>query len=111
MRDDGKITIEDVDETAIAAVGLAFIWKGNLILATVPGLIVVESIVVSGAVASGVIGGLEGVDTYTEFISEPSKWKSKTKEETLPIIYEEFIEPKIVDPVVGWVETKAIKSS
>ena len=106
MRDDGKITIEDIDETALAAGGLAFIWKGNVILAKVPGLIVVESIVVGGAVASFMIDGTEGVDNYVDFISEPTEWISTTKEETLPIIYEEVIAPKIVDPIVGWVETK-----
>ena len=106
LRDDGKLTIEDIDETAWAVGGIAFIWKGNVILAKVPGLIVVESIVVGGAVASFMIDGTEGVDNYVEFISEPTEWITKTKEETLPIIYEEVIAPKIVDPIVGWVDTK-----
>lgn len=110
LRDDGKITIEDIDETALAAGGIAFIWKGNVILASVPGLWIVESIVASGAVASYAIGGIEGVDNYAEFISDPGEWATlgvgTTMDYSLPIIYEEVIAPKIVDPIVGWVETK-----
>jgi len=94
IQDDGKITREDLDETAILAISLAFIWKGNQILGRVPALPYVEAIVVTGAVASYNIGGTEGVSNYVEFLTEPTKMPQRVAF-TAETIYEHKIEPKI----------------
>lgn len=107
LGDDGKITTEDIDETLWAAAGLTLIWRGDFLLAKIPGLAIVEGIVVAGGIIAYSINGVEGVLDYADFISAgPSEWKRITMEETLPIIYEEVVEPKIVDPVTEFVETK-----
>ena len=98
--DDGKLTIEDIDETLWAAAGLALIWKGDFLLAKIPGLPIVEGIVIAGGIVSFGIGGTQGVLNYTDFIAAgPKEWKRITMEETLPIIYDEVIEPELVDPI------------
>ena len=107
LRDDGKITTEDIDETIFAAAGLALIWRGDILLAQIPGIQIVEGIIVAGGVIAYSINGVEGVLDYADFISAgPSEWKRITMEETLPIIYEEVIKPEVVDPVTEFVETK-----
>jgi len=106
--DDHKFTIEDVDETLMAAVSLAFIWKGNIILASIPGIAIAEAIVVTGAVASFAIGGVEGVDDYIGFIMEPAKIPERIVF-TAETIYEHKIEEPLVKAAkryVGWVDRR-----
>jgi hypothetical protein len=98
-QDDKEFTVEDIDETLYAVAALGFIWKGNIILAAVPGLAIAEGIVIVGGVASFAIGGVEGVENYIDFITTPSKYKERTKE-SLQIIYEQ----KIEDPLVAAAE-------
>jgi len=98
-QDDREFTVEDIDETLYAVAALGFIWKGNLILAAVPGLAIVEGIVIAGGVVSYAIGGVEGVEDYIDFITTPSKYYERTKE-SLKIIYEE----KIEDPIIAAAE-------
>jgi len=92
-RDDRKFTYEDIDETILAAAALAFVWKGNIVLAAVPGLAIVEGIVVTGAVVSYAIGGTEGVENYIDFITEPTKIPERIAF-TAETIYEEKIKPE-----------------
>jgi len=99
MDEDEKFTVEDIDETIYAVAALAFIWKGEMMLAAIPGINIVEGIVVGGAVASYAIGGMEGVENYIDFITSPKKYYERTKE-SLQIIYEQ----KIEDPLVAAAE-------
>jgi hypothetical protein len=105
LLDDRKLTTEDIDETLLAAAGLALIWRGDFLLARIPGLPIVEGIVIAGGVASYAIGGTEGVLNYVDFITDKDEWLSlgipTTLEYSLPIIYDEVIEPEIVDPIVS----------
>jgi len=93
--DDREFTAEDIDETLWAIAGLALIWKGNIILGAVPGIAIVEAVVVTGAVAAFAIGGVEGVEDYVDFITTPSKYKERT-EESLETIYEHVIKEPLV---------------
>jgi len=98
INDDGELTIEDLDETAVLALSLAFIWKGNAILATIPGLNIVEGAVVVGAIASYNIGGVEGVTNYVDFLTEPTKMPGRIAF-TAETIYEHKIEPKVEEGI------------
>jgi len=98
INDDGELTIEDLDETAVLALSLAFIWRGNAILGTVPGLAAVEGIAVAGAVASAAIGGVEGVTNYVDFISEPTKIPQRVAF-TAETIYEHKIESHVEEGI------------
>jgi len=101
--DDHKFTIEDVDETLYAAAALAFIWKGNVILAAVPGVAIAEGIVVAGAVASYAIGGTEGVEDYLDFFMEPTKIPERVKF-TAETIYEHKIEQPLITAAKWYVD-------
>ena len=81
---DKKFTIEDLDETAYAALYLGMVWSPQIALviptaAAASGpLAVVESAFIVGAFASFAIGGLEGVETYVDFfdydmLTDPKK--------------------------------------
>ena len=105
LLDDRKFTLEDLDETALAIAGTALIWKGDTILGAIPHLRIVEGAVVAGGIAAYAIGGVRGVENYCDFMTNPSKWKKKT-DESLDIIYEEVIAPKVVDPLVEYGEKK-----
>ena len=94
-QDDRKFTVEDIDETLMAAAALGFIWKGNMLLAAVPGLNIVEGIVVAGAVASLAIGGVKGVENYIDFMTEPSKMPERISF-TGKTIYKHKIEEPLV---------------
>ena len=94
IADDDELTWEDLDETILLALSLAFIWKGNAILGAVPGILPAEGFVVTGAVASYAIGGAEGVNNYTDFISKPTKMPQRVVF-TAETIYEHKIEPKV----------------
>jgi len=93
--DDRKFTVEDIDETLWAIAGLGLVWKGDIILASVPGLAIVEGIVITGAVASFAIGGVRGVENYIDFITTPSKYYERT-EESAQTFYEHMIEKPLV---------------
>jgi hypothetical protein len=54
-----------------------------------------------GTVAAYRIGGAEGLEDYYEFLTEPTKWKSRT-EESLGIIKEEVLEPQLEDAKHGF---------
>jgi len=113
--DDREFTVEDIDETLLAIAALAFIWKGPMILSAVPGLNIVEGIVVTGAVVSFAIDGVEGVENYIEFITTPSKYYERTKE-SFETIYEHKIEAPLIaganwyvdqiDQGIDWAERK-----
>ena len=98
IRDDDELTWEDLDETIILGLSLAFIWRGNVILATIPGLPIVEGVVVTGAVASYAIGGTEGVGNYFDFITEPTKMPERIAF-TAETIYEHKIESHVEEGI------------
>jgi len=75
--DDDELTWGDTPETLILAMRLGLIWSPQIALA-IPAaaalstpLAVAEGAFVVGAVASYAIGGLEGVETYVDYISDP----------------------------------------
>jgi len=123
MDEDEKFTVEDIDETLYAVAALAWIWKGEMMLAAIPGINIVEGIVVGGAVASYAIGGMEGVENYIDFITSPTdiagvfgKGTGEKWEFTKKTIYEEVIKDPVeaaaswyvekVDRGMDWAEAK-----
>lgn len=75
--EDEKFTVEDVDETLYAVAYLGLVWSPQIAMA-IPSaaalatpLAVVEGAVIAGGVVSYAIGGLEGVETYVDYISDP----------------------------------------
>ena len=98
IADDDELTWEDLDETVLLALSLAFIWKGNVILGKVPGILPAEGIIVTGAVASYAIGGTEGVSNYMDFISEPTKMPERIAF-TAETIYEHKIESHVEEGI------------
>jgi len=74
--DDKKFTLEDIDETLIAAAWLGAIWSPQLAVAfgisTTP-LVVLEVAALTGLAASVAIGGVEGGAMYVDYISNPSE--------------------------------------
>jgi len=68
-RDDRKFTIEDIDETALAAGALSWIWLAEMPItaAVLPPVAVIGA---AGAVTSYAIGGEEGYYDYVEFVSD-----------------------------------------
>ena len=102
-QDDRKFTVEDIDETLWAIAGIALIWRGELILAAIPGINLVEGAVVVSVAASFAIGGVEGVEDYIDYITEwkdiPSKlaWSAKT-------IYEHKIKEPLEEAAEWYVE-------
>jgi len=115
--DDQKFTWEDLDETIYAGIALAFIWKGEWILATIPGINLVEGLVVGGAVVSFAIGGVEGVEDYIDFMAETPKMLAEITlgqvPEKIKFTAETIYEHKIEEPLtmaarryVGWVDRR-----
>jgi len=100
--DDREFTVEDIDETLWAVAGLALIWKGNIILGAVPGINIVEGIVVAGGVASFAIGGVKGVEDYIDFLTEPTKIPERIAW-TADVIYEEKIKEPLIDAATWYV--------
>jgi len=104
-RDDRKFTMEDLDETALWMAYNAWVWSGPALLARAgPVVPAVEAIIVAGAVASAAIGGVEGVENYVDFISEPEKMPERW-EFTKQTIYEEVIEEPLVSAAKWYVKT------
>lgn len=93
--DDRKFTLEDIDETIWAIAGLGLIWKGDIILAAIPGLAIVEGMVIAGGVVSFAIGGVEGVEDYIDFITHPKKYWSRGTG-AAGTIYKEKIKPEYI---------------
>jgi len=94
--DDRKFTVEDIDETLWAIAGLGLIWKGDLLLAAVPGLAIVEGLVIAGGVVSFAIGGVEGVEDYIDFITSPTKVPGRVAF-TAKTLYKEKIKPEYIE--------------
>jgi len=77
--DDNEFTIEDIDETVYAAGMLGLIWSPQIALA-IPAvataatpLAIVEGAALAGLAASFAIGGVEGAETYIDYV-EPGNW-------------------------------------
>lgn len=102
-RDDKKLTWGDLPETVVAGATLALIWKGDVILAAVPGLAIVEAAVIAGAVTSYAIAGEEGFDDYVDFITEPTKIPERVAF-TAETIYEHKIEQPLISAASWYVD-------
>ena len=101
-RDDRAITWADAPELAVGTLSLGVLWAPEILtIAAVSGtpLVVVEVAVVAGAVTSYAIGGVEGVENYIDFITEPTKIP-----ERLVFTAETIYEHKIEDPLVAAAE-------
>lgn len=77
LHDDDEFTFEDLDETAYAIGMLGLIWSPQIAMAvpligsmSTP-LAIVEAAALSGLVASYAIGGMEGAETYIDYITDP----------------------------------------
>jgi hypothetical protein len=103
-RDDRKITWEDLDETVLAAGGLAWVWwEEAAIIAAAPLLPTITTALFVGAGISTIIGGEEGLYDYIDFIeSGPTGWVEKTEEVIIPAITETVTET--IDDAVMWGE-------
>ena len=95
IRDDRRFTAEDIDETMALALGMGWIWGGEVLtvaaVSTTP-IVAVEAIVAAGAVGSYAIAGSEGVENYVDFITEPTKMVERTQEVTVPAIEQVVID-------------------
>lgn len=85
--DDDKFTWKDAPETVALAAGLTWVWwdvaAASLALSTTP-LVVVEAAVVTGLVASVAIGGIEGGETYVDYLTNPTEMiTDRKKKESL----------------------------
>jgi len=75
--DDNEFTIEDIDETVYAAGMLGLIWSPQIALAiptfaaVATPLTIVEGAALAGLAASFAIGGVEGAETYVDYITDP----------------------------------------
>lgn len=113
IRDDRRFTAEDIDETMALALGMGWIWGGEVLtvaaVSTTP-IVAVEAIVAAGAVGSYAIAGSEGVENYVDFITEPTKMVERTMEVTVPALEQVVIdqwnkEVKTVKKVVKGAKT------
>jgi len=72
--DDDEFTFEDIDETMYAAGMLGLIWSPQIALAigisSTP-LNVIEGAALAGLAVSFAIGGVEGAETYVDYITDP----------------------------------------
>ena len=82
IMDDDELTWKDTPESIAFGAGLAWVWwdvaAASISISTTP-LVVVETAVVAGAVASFAIGGVEGVEKYVDYIN-PANWKENLKD-------------------------------
>lgn len=106
-RDDRKITWEDAPELALGTLSLGVLWAPEILtiasVSTTP-IVVIEAAVVVGAISSYAIGGVEGVENYIDFITEPTKIPERIVF-TAETIYEHKIEEPLVaaaEAYVGW---------
>jgi len=85
--DDDEFTFEDIDETMYAAGMLGLIWSPQIALAigiSATPLNVIEGAALAGLAVSFVIGGVEGAETYVDYISDPVDMvQDPAKQETL----------------------------
>ena len=80
--DDDQFTFEDVDETLYAGVMLGLIWSPQIALAigvSATPLSIVEGAALVGLGVSFAIGGVEGAETYVDYIN-PVNWKENVKD-------------------------------
>jgi hypothetical protein len=111
-RDDREITWDDWPELVGGTVAMGVLWAPEILTiagASTTPLVVVEVAVVVGAIASYGIGGVEGVENYIDFITEPSKIPERVVF-TAETIYEHKIEEPLVasaEAYVGWVDRRA----
>ena len=104
-RDDRELTWADAPELAVGTLSLGVLWAPEILtIAAVSGtpLVVVEVAVVAGAVTSYAIGGVEGVENYIDFITEPTKIPERLVF-TAETIYEHKIEEPLVAAAVAYV--------
>jgi len=106
-RDDREITWEDAPELALGTLSLGILWAPELLtiaaVSTTP-IVIIEGAVVAGAITSYAIGGVEGVENYIDFITEPTKIPERLKF-TAETIYEHKIEEPLVAASAWYVET------
>jgi len=85
--DDDEFTFEDIDETMYAAGMLGLIWSPQIALAigiSATPLNVIEGAALAGLAVSFVIGGVEGAETYVDYITDPVDMvQDAAKQETL----------------------------
>ena len=76
LQDDDELTWRDTPETLVLGLQLGLIWSPQIALAigmSATPLNIVEGAVLTGAIASYAIGGVEGVETYVDYISNPQE--------------------------------------
>jgi len=74
IKDDDELNWKDFPETAILGMQLGLIWSPQIALAigmSATPLNVVEGVFLVGLGASLAIGGLEGAETYIDYVSDP----------------------------------------
>jgi len=85
--DDDEFTFEDLDETVKAGIMLGLIWSPQIAVAvglSATPLNIVEGAALAGLGVSFAIGGVEGAETYIDYISNPEDiFKSPEKTEAL----------------------------
>lgn len=106
-RDDRKITWDDWPELSKGTAALGILWAPEILtitgVSTTP-LVIVEGVVVTGAIVSYAVGGVEGVENYIDFITEPEKYYARSKF-TVKTIYEQKIEEPLQEAAIWYVET------
>jgi hypothetical protein len=108
VMEDGQVTFGDTPEIIGGTVGIATIWYPELRVASaavlapylVPVAAAVAVPVAVGTITSAAIAGPEGVEDFFEFITEPGEMIDRTVE-SVQIVSEEFIEPKLRDVTTG----------
>lgn len=74
LADDDKLTWKDTPETLILGMQLGLIWSPQIAVAvgmSATPLNIVEGAALTGLVASYAIGGMEGAETYVDYITDP----------------------------------------
>lgn len=99
--DDNEFTVEDIDETLFAATMLGLIWSPQIAVAvgvsTTP-LNVVEGAALAGLAVSFAIGGVEGAETYVDYITDPvDMFNNEAKLESLVLAAD--IVTSVVNPL------------
>ena len=102
--DDEEFTFEDLDETVKAGIVLGLIWSPQIALA-IPAaaalstpLAVVEIAALAGLGVSFAIGGVEGAETYIDYISNPQDI-IKSREKTKALIQATDITLSVINPL------------
>jgi len=85
--DDDEFTVEDAPETLYAAAMLGLIWSPQIAVAmgisSTP-LNIVEGAALAGLAVSFAIGGVEGAETYVDYVTDPvDMFENEEKRDTL----------------------------